>query len=316
MSALMRWSDKQIALIKKTVAKDCDRNSRGEDLHLGEFDWAMEICRQLQLDPLRRQIYFFCFHKDDASKRQMVPVIGIGGYRTIAARAGDYRPGKAEIVFDERLKDKDCNPLGISHATVTVFKYVHGEWHEFTDTAHWDEFAPLKERWEDNKPTGKFYLDPKKEGWRKMPRLMIEKCAEAKALRRGWPENLASTYAEEEIDKHQVIDLTPTEMAERADQARRFELVGGPNSITVQWEEGAPLARVSAGQFGDETLKFISRHMKAGEEEPSVVLQWSNRNRESLKQFWAIDKDAALAIKQAVEKVEAFARDQAKEAAE
>ena len=315
MNALVQWSDKQIALIRKTVAKDCDKDSKGRDLHLGEFDWAMEICRKLQLDPLRRQIYFFVFHKDNPSKRQMVPVIGIGGYRTIAARAGDYRPGASELIFDERLKDANCNPLGVSHATITVFKWSHGGWHDFPETAYWEEFAPLKEIWEDDKPTGRFELDRKKDGWRKMPRLMIEKCAEAKALRRGWPENLAGTYAEEEIHRAEIIELSASEMADRADQAKRFDMIGGPNAITVQWTADAPLARIPAGQFADEALKFILEHMKPGKEEASVVLQWWARNRASFQQFWAIDKDAGLAIKAEIEKVEAFFNGQ-KQAAE
>ena len=36
--------------------------------------------------------------------------------------------------------------------------------------AYWSEFAPLKERWENDQPTGVFFLDPKKDGWKRMPR--------------------------------------------------------------------------------------------------------------------------------------------------
>jgi phage recombination protein Bet len=308
MNALARWTPQQVSLIKKTVAKDCDRNSRGEDLHLGEFDWAMEICNNLGLNPLQKQIFFFVYNKDDPAKRSMVPVIGIGGYRAIAARAGDYRPGQSEIVIDERLIDPDTNPLGIAYAETTVYKYIHGEWHAFSDKAWWSEFAPLKEIWgDDRKPTGKFRLDPKKDGWRKMARLMITKCSEALALRRGWPENLAGTYVEEEIDRQHTIDLTATEMANQADQGARLERIGGP-AITVQWGDRDPLERVPVGKFGDRAMEFIRKHMVENAEDPGKVTSWAARNREAIREFWAIDKDAALSIRAELDKVEAFAK--------
>jgi phage recombination protein Bet len=303
MNATAQWydSEKQVALVKKTVAKDCDRDSQGRDLHLGEFDWFCSICKKLNLDPLRRQIYAFVFNKDDPSKRQLVFVIGIGGYRAIAARTGDYRPGSSEIVIDERLKDPATNPIGISHAKVSVFRHSHGEWHEFSDVAYWEEFAPLKEIWVDNKRTGKFQLDPKKDGWRKMGRLMIEKCAEAKTLRRGWPENLSGTYGEEELDRHKTIELTATEMAASAEQAERLAKLGGPNQIAVQWEPNKPLERVQAGKFHDAVMEFIGKH----KDQPSVVMIWRNMNTIALQDYWAHDKDAALSLKVELEKVNA-----------
>ena len=157
MGALVAFNDKQVSLIRRTVAKDCDAS---------ELDWFISICSALRLDPLRRQIYAFVFHKDTPAKRQMIPVIAIGGYRSIADRTGIYRPGRTSTVIDEKLIDQKTNPRGVSHAEATVYKFMHGEWHEIVETAYWEEFAPLKEIWgDDRKPTGKFILDPKKEGW-------------------------------------------------------------------------------------------------------------------------------------------------------
>lgn len=299
MGAIVPFGDKQLALIRKTVAKDCDSS---------EFDWFIEICRALRLDPLRRQIYAFVFHKDKPDKRQMIPVVAIGGYRSIADRTGIYRPGQTATVIDEKLIDAKTNPKGISHATASVFKFMHGEWHEIVETAYWDEFAPLKEIWgDDRKPTGKFVLDPKKEGWHRMPRVMIEKCAEAKALRRGWPDDFAGTYAEGELDQAEAIDLTPSEMVEQAERTDRMAKIGGPNAIMIQWEPQAALERVPVGRFGDQAMAFIAEHMKRGEEEPGSIREWAERNRHSIREYWAHDKDGALALKSELEKVEQFA---------
>lgn len=305
------WTDKQIELIKRTVAKDCDTDSKGNVLHLGEFDWFMSICRSLRLDPLRRQIYAFVMSKDKPDKRQMVPVIGIGGYRSIAERTGNYRPGDAEITFDERLKNEATNPAGIVSAKVTVFKRAHGEWFPFSETAYWEEFAPIKEVWNEGRPTGRFELDRKKDGWRKMPRLMIEKCAEAKALRRGWPDDFAGTYAEGELDRAEVLDLTATEMAEKAAAANRLALVGGADAMIVQWDPNGELARVPVGKFVDEALKWAHDKTRKGVE----ITDWQARNRVTLQEFWARHKGDALSLRDALgERLTELAETEAKKA--
>ncbi len=224
MGALTTLDGKNLDLVRRTVAKDCDA---------AEFDQFIHICRAVRLDPLRRQIYAFVFNKQDPKKRQMTIVTSIAGYRAIADRTGAYRPGPTEVMTDVTMADPATNPRGISHAIATVYKHSHGEWHEVTETAYWEEFAPLKEVWQDNQPTGKFALDPKKDGWRRMPRVMIEKCAEAKALRRAWPDDFAGLAMEDEIDRAMTIDATATELADMAASEKRMELIGGPNCITI-----------------------------------------------------------------------------------
>lgn len=293
MNALTIWTPKQVELIKKTVARDCDTDSRGNNLHLGEFDWFMSICRSLKLDPLRRQIYAFVMSKDKPDKRQMVPVIGIGGYRSIAERTGNYRPGDSEILCDEACRNDTTNPAGLVYAKATVYKRAHGEWFPFTETAYWEEYAPLKEVWENGQPTGRFELDRKKDGWRKMPRLMLEKCAEAKALRRGWPDDFAGTYAEGELDRAEVLDLTATEMAEQASVQERLERLGSVNTLTVQWEAGGPLVQVPTGQFFDAVLKWALAPGRTGKE----IVDFRDRHQVTLNEYWARHKGDALELR-------------------
>jgi phage recombination protein Bet len=296
MTALVKWNDRQLSLIRKTVAKDCTPT---------EFDWFVEICRGFGLDPLRRQIYAFVFHADKADKRQLIPVVSIGGLRAIAERTGNYRPDDKPTRFEFTEPEAATNPHGLLRAEVAVYKRAHGEWFPVVAEAYWSEFAPLKEIWENDKPTGKFRLDHKKEGWHRMPRLMLAKCAEALALRKAWPDDFAGVYEESEIDRAHSIDLTPSEMADAGDQDKRMEMIGGKSAILVDWMDGEPLQRVPAGKFGDASLAFIREHMKPGEEEVSAVLMWRDKNRHALTEYWALDKDGALTLKAELEKVEA-----------
>lgn len=296
MSALVPWDDKRLALIRRTVAKDCAPT---------EFDWFIEICRGFGLDPLRRQIYAFVFHANDAKKRQLIPVVSIGGLRAIAERTGNYRPDDRAPRIELGPSDPATNPQGLLRAEVTVYKRSHGEWFPVVAEAYWTEFAPLKEIWEDDKPTGKFQLDRKKEGWHRMPRLMLAKCAEALALRKAWPDDFAGVFEESELDRAHSLELTPSEMADQGEQERRFEAIGGRAALMIDWMDGEALQRVPAGQFGDKAMAFIKQHMKPGEEELSHILQWRDRNRHSINEYWALDKDGALALKKRIEDVEA-----------
>lgn len=134
-----------LALIRRTVAADCNDD---------EFSMFIHMARALQLDPLRRQIYAFVFSKKDADKRRMSIITGIDGFRAIAERTRNYRPDEDEPTFevDPEAKGQN-NPVGLVKATVRVFKFSHGDWHKVTASAHWDEFTPLKDEWEEDQQT-------------------------------------------------------------------------------------------------------------------------------------------------------------------
>lgn len=287
MSALVIAEGKQLELIRRTVAKDCNP---------AEFDQFIHICKAVRLDPLRRQIYAFVFSKNEPEKRQMTIVTAIGGYRAIADRTGNYRPGPTTITYSDGAANAATNPLGIEYAEATVFKHSHGEWHPVIERAYWDEFAPIKEIWIDKKPSGKFELDRKKDGWRRMARVMIEKVAEAKALRRAWPDDFAGLEVEEEVDRRASVDLTASEMADEAAAAKRFEMIGGSNALTIDWCDGEPLQRVPVGQLGDRLIAFAR-------ENPGKASFFQERNADALREYWARDKAGALAVKQAFEAV-------------
>jgi len=292
------YAPSALALIKRTVASDCNDD---------EFSMFIHMARSLHLDPLRRQIYAFVFSKDNPAKRRMSIITGIDGFRAIAERTGNYRPDEDEPTYeiDDALKSQN-NPAGIVKATVRVWKYSHGGWHKVTAAAYWDEYAPLKEEWAydeargKKQPTGKFSLDTSG-NWPKMPRVMIAKCAEALALRKAWPDDFSNVYAAEEIDRARVLDATPAELAAQGEVDARMERIGGP-ALTVDWlVEHAPLDRVPVGQFADRAMAFLREHA----EEPSQILMWREKNRHTLKEYWAHAKGDALELNKQIERITA-----------
>lgn len=289
MNAVVRLdlTAKQLDLMRRTVAADCTPE---------EFDLFCEVSRRVGLDPFRKQIYAVVYNKDDVKKRKMSIITGIDGFRAVADRSGKYRPGEdePEIVYDDRAKDPETNPLGIERAVVTVFKFgSDGQWHPFKGVAYWSEFAPLKEIWSNGKPTGEFQLPFG--NWRKMPRVMIAKVAEAQALRKGWPEDLAGVYSAEEMDRA-TIDATASEIAETAAVEDRLKLVAGKDALVCMWAPGTPLESVPIGQFADRCIQFLNDTKDA-----STIKAWAETNKAPLQEFWARAKADALGVKKYME---------------
>ena len=288
MNALVKFSPQQHSLIRTTIAKDASPT---------EFNLFMEMMQARGLNPLLRHAYCFIFHKDKADKRQMVIVVSREGQRAIAERTGSYRPDERAPRFTSCEKDPATNPLGIESAEVSVYKHSHGEWFPVTEVAYWDEYAPVVPIWEANKKTDKVHLDPKKDGWRKMPRIMLAKCAEMAALRKAFPDDFGGLYGEGELDRGEVLDLSPSEWAEKAQQEDRLAKIGGPNMIIIDWVNGEPLQGVPADKLLGQAMDFI----RANREEPSVIAVWNDRNRESLRQFWGAKPAEALELKKEIE---------------
>lgn len=278
----------QMRLVKSTIASDCNAQ---------EFDLFMAAARSYGLDPFRKQILPLVFNKGKADRRRMSIVVSRDGLRVIAQRCGDYRPANkpAQIEYDESLKGP-TNPKGIVSATVYLWKRdSSGEWYEVAGEADWDEFVPLTDEWAADetgkrRPTGKKTVDG---NWQKMPKVMITKCAEAQALRAGWPDQFSGIYVQEEMDKS-LSDMTATEAVEAEALREREAAVGAGRSIMVTFSDGV-LDRIPIGRFFDRVMEHIK------EMPPADVLSWSVQNREPLREFWAAHPNDALELKKAIE---------------
>jgi len=145
----------------------------------------LQTCKSRNLDPFMKQVFF---------TPQGAIIVSIDGLRSIAERTGAYAPGPTRFEYDANG--------GLSAAFVTVKKLVGGSWHEVEESAFMEEYrggTPI---------------------WKKMPRVMLAKCAEARALRRAFSSDLSGLYAAEEMDQAQrddapaarmTVDITPVQ---------------------------------------------------------------------------------------------------------
>lgn len=172
-SVMDAYTREQINLIKSTMAKDAT------DAELKLF---LYTANHTGLDPLTRQIHFV--------KRagQMTIQTGIDGYRAIAERSGTLAG------IDDPIFDSEDGPHP-NKATVKVRRLLNNIVCEFSASARWSEYAP----------TGNQAFM-----WKKMPYLMLGKCAEALALRKAFPNNLSGIYTNEEMQQADAqTNLTP-----------------------------------------------------------------------------------------------------------
>lgn len=170
------WTHEQTELIKRTIAIGATHD---------ELQLFLYQAKRTGLDPLSRQIHFV--KRKDKGTIQTA----IDGYRLIADRTGKYA-GSDDYLFDEGIQQylhmvaKRGNP---QTATVTVYKMCDGSRTAFTATAAWGEYFPGE---------AQGFM------WKKMPYLMIGKCAEALALRKAFPAELSGVYTNEEMQQADV----------------------------------------------------------------------------------------------------------------
>lgn len=127
----------------------------------------LQVCKSRNLDPFTKQVYF----------TPQGIIVSIDGFRAIAERTGCYAPGPTRYEYDEAKN--------LVAAYVTVKKLVNGTWFDVEESAYYEEYrgsSPI---------------------WKKMPRVMLAKCAEARALRRAFSSDLSGLYSPEEMDQAQ-----------------------------------------------------------------------------------------------------------------
>ena len=115
-----------------------------------------------------------------------------------------------------------------------------------------------------------------------MPFLMLAKCAEAQAIRKGWPEDLNNTFVGEEIEQA-ALTLNPAQAAAEGATRERLERIGGHGALIIDWLDATPLDAVPLGQLADRIVAFLRERR----EDPQALITWRERNRYSLREFWA-----------------------------
>ena len=282
----------QLDLIKRTVAKDTSAT---------EFDHFMHTSSSLGLDPLRKQIVCVVFNKDKPDKRNMTIIVTVDGQRVIAARQGDYGPEREEpaYVADDAIKSP-INPQGLVSASVKLWKRYEDGWQPVAGQAYWDEFAPIEEEWawdaDKNRraPTGQKKLA---DNWKRMPRLMLAKCARAQALRAGWPDAFSGLYTEEEMQKAIVLD-DATAMLEQYGEHERLTRVGkAGQTLTFLFDPRGALEVIPRAEIAERVERWLHSEVV----HPNEITEFRRRNKDALQVFWGWEAGDALALKRMME---------------
>ncbi|MBV6514242.1 MAG: hypothetical protein MOGMAGMI_01823 [Candidatus Omnitrophica bacterium] len=215
------------------------------------------------LDPLANQIHAVFRWDSRLGREKMTIQTGIDGLRLVAQRSGDYAGQDDAICLptDESTK----YPI---KATVTVYKMVKGARIGFTATARWKEYAVF------NQTKDGLKLSPL---WERMPYRMLEKCAEALALRKGFPNELSGIYTSEEMEQinNPILDLpTPESIAKKdkvvvlnneptpAEPIKEVEPVGAEEAKEASEAIKEKMAKDSANPAPNETRKSIAELRK------------------------------------------------------
>ncbi len=179
-SSIATFSAEQINVLKNSIAK----GATDEELEL--FLYA---CKRTGLDPFSRQIYSIKYGNSRTIQTS------IDGFRSIASRDSDYA-GQTTTLFCGKdgiwseIWAADGFPFA---AKVGVYRKGYSE--PTFAVAKWNSYAQIY----NGKPSNM---------WSKFPELMLGKCAEALALRKAFPQNLANLYTHDEMAQanNEIID--------------------------------------------------------------------------------------------------------------
>ena len=175
------WDDEKKGLLKSLMIASSKGGTVPTD---AELALAIHICTRTGLDPFVRQIYFIKYGG------KMTPQVSIDGFRLNAQRTGDCA-GTDPIEYGP-----EAGGGTPEWARCTVYRIVKGMRVPFTAIARWKEYVPQNP-----------------EMWRRMPYLMIGKCAEALALRMAFPAELSGLYTDDEMAQADRGDAQVIEVA-------------------------------------------------------------------------------------------------------
>lgn len=189
----------QIELLKRTIAQDTSDD---------ELALFVNQCNRTGLDPFSNQIYAIMRFDQRANRKVMKIQVSIDGLRLIAERSGHYAGQIGPLwcgtdgIWHEVWLEKG-NPAA---AKVAIMRDDFRE--PLWSVARWSDYAQSSPMWKSMGPH------------------MLAKCAEANALRRGFPQDTSGLYTSEEMPTEEAtFEEVPTEAPDRDDLLSAAEVL-------------------------------------------------------------------------------------------
>ena len=234
---------------------------------------VIDYCKSRGLDPMMKPVHIVPMSVkglDGQYSMRDVIMPGINTYRVMASRSGDLA-GTATPIFGPQITSKlgNANFTYPEYCEVTVSKIIGKNIVDFTAREYFVENYASKSR-NDAKPNSM---------WTKRPRGQLAKCAEAQALRKGWPEIGQQPTYEEMAGKSIERDITPvmtektsliTEAAKTPDRQTIFdeaclkiESANHPGELQEAFGEGWQLLKAIPAGPEMKSLQEIYEEKKA-----------------------------------------------------
>lgn len=236
---------------------------------------ALSYCKARNLDVFKRPVQIVPIY--DKRQKRMVETVwpGISELRTTAMRTREFA-GIAETVFGPDVSDN------LSGTEITYPEWAQCIVYRMVGANRVPFYGP-KVYWRETYATASRDTAAPNAMWKKRPRGQLEKCAEAAALRRAFPEEIGNEIAAEEMEGQTfgtIRDVTPQKagLADRLAQRAASEPASGFSTANIEdaiaeavSESDAPATDPEATDEGYDFDAFLAGEAEAAEKHQTAA---------------------------------------------